>query len=275
MKAMAFEQVGKNEWHFKESKRLYNAFEILSGAEELKDNGYLEEAAEEFRKLIKKVPECIEAYNNLYLCHLYLGHNFEAFAVLEATVDLFISLIPQKFIDEEHCLTWGFLENRPFMRLYANLGLEYEKRGKFLEAKTIFDRLLKWNPNDNQGMREVAFHCNIELKLFEEALNICDRYSGDALPSILFGRPLVLIMLGKNKEAEKALRLAIKYYSKIAIELLNKNHKPPVNFDENYIAMGSDGEAYLYWKDFGQYWEQTPGALTLLSNVVKRGVTKC
>lgn len=269
MNKMIFEQVGHNEWCYKESKSLHNILNALSAAEDLKDDGYLEEALAEFRKIIKKVPECIEAYNDLYLCHLYLQHDFEAFSVIESAVDLFLPLIPRKFLDEVHCLPWVFFENRPFMRLYANLGLEYVKKKRFAEAKIIFDRLLTWNPYDNQGIRENVILCHIELGLLNDALKVCHCYPEDSLPGLLYGTPLLYIMLNKLNEAKEALKIAIECSPKIAKELLRPTHKPPKVLREDFITLGGDDEACLYWKDYGKFWNETPAALDLLKELSK------
>ena len=267
MEKIIVEQVGEKEWCFKESMLLDKNFDVLHAAEELKDDGYHEDAIEEFRKIIRKVPECIEAYNDLYFCHLYLKHDYEAFAVLETAVNLFLPVIPEQFIEGEHCLPWVFLENRPFMRLYANLGLEYLNKARFAEAKIIFDRLLSWNPHDNQGMRENVIKCNLELKLFDDALDVCNRYEGDGIAGICYGRPLLLVIFDQMKEARKALESAIKYMPKIAKELLKIKHKPPKSVNNAYITLGGDDEAYLYWKVFGKYWNQAPKALALLKEL--------
>jgi tetratricopeptide (TPR) repeat protein len=267
---MIFEKAGDNKWCYKESKRLKGVFDSLLAAEELKEAGYIDEAVDEFRKIIKKVPECVEAYNDLYVCHLYLGNDFEAFSVLESAVNLFLPLIPKVLFDEKHCIPWGFLENRPFMRLYANLGGEYKNRKRFAEAKVIFDRLLKWNPNDNQGVRENALLCDIELKLFNEALELCHHYPEDIMPGILYGRPFLLVILGNEQGAKKELEPAIKYCPKVAEELLKSTHRPPKNLHEGYITVGGDDEAYFYWKDFGKYWEQTPAAIKLLADMIQK-----
>jgi tetratricopeptide (TPR) repeat protein len=265
-----FTPVGENSWRFAESKQLRNITQRLDNAEELKDEGYIEQAIDEFRAIIKKVPECIEAYNDLYLCHHYLGNNFEAFAVVKIAIESFLPSIPTVLFAKDQRLEWGCLENRPFLRLYANLGLESLRLKNFNEAKVIFDRLLNWNLGDNQGMREPALRCNLELGLLDDALDICDRYSGDMLSGISYGKPLILLMQKRAEEAQQALMIAIEYQPKVAQELIKTNHKKPNSLQPGYVTMGGDDQAYLYWKDFGKFWKCVSEANKLLKKCLKK-----
>jgi tetratricopeptide (TPR) repeat protein len=261
-----WELVGEKEWRFNETKQLNKIVERLNNSEELKDDGFFDQAIDEFRAIIKKVPEYIEAYNDLYLCHNYLGNSFEAFAVLELATKRFLSLMPKTLFEKGQRLEWGWLENRPFLRLYANLGLEYLKINSVSEAKIIFDRLLSWNPNDNQGIRELALSCNLELGLLDDGIAICNCYPDDMLPGTLYGRSLILFMQNQKEAAQKALMQAIEYQPKVAKELIKTKHKPPKNIESGYVTMGGDDQAYLYWKDFGKFWEKESGAIKLLKN---------
>ncbi len=48
---------------------------------------------------------------------------------------------------------WGFIENRPYLRGLSNLALVLAEQKKWAEALAIHKRMLKLNPNDNQGVR--------------------------------------------------------------------------------------------------------------------------
>ena len=53
-------------------------------------------------------------------------------------------------------LPWLMIDNRPFLRAYHGLALKLPKRGKVERALEMFLQLLDWNPNDNQGVRELV-----------------------------------------------------------------------------------------------------------------------
>jgi tetratricopeptide (TPR) repeat protein len=50
-------------------------------------------------------------------------------------------------------LPWGMINNRPFLRCLHGLGLCEWRLRRLLEAEQIFERILRLNPNDNQGVR--------------------------------------------------------------------------------------------------------------------------
>ena len=53
----------------------------------------------------------------------------------------------------EGVLSWGHVDNRPFLRCLHGYGLCCWRLGRFDEAERVFDRLLWLNPSDNQGAR--------------------------------------------------------------------------------------------------------------------------
>ena len=50
-------------------------------------------------------------------------------------------------------LSWGWIDNRPFLRCMHGFGLCLWRLSRFEEARNIFDRMLWLNPSDNQGVR--------------------------------------------------------------------------------------------------------------------------
>ena len=50
-------------------------------------------------------------------------------------------------------LPWGFIDNRPFLRCLHGFGLCLWRLERFEEAEQVFDRMLWFNPSDNQGAR--------------------------------------------------------------------------------------------------------------------------
>jgi len=52
-------------------------------------------------------------------------------------------------------LSWGLIDNRPFLRCLYGYGLCLWRLKRFEEAAVVFDRILWLNPSDNQGARFV------------------------------------------------------------------------------------------------------------------------
>jgi tetratricopeptide (TPR) repeat protein len=50
-------------------------------------------------------------------------------------------------------LVWGRIYNRPFLRCLHGYGLCLWRLGRLAEAAQTFERILSFNPNDNQGIR--------------------------------------------------------------------------------------------------------------------------
>jgi len=50
-------------------------------------------------------------------------------------------------------LLWGRIYNRPYLRALHGQGLCLWRLGRFEQARQVFDRILAFNPNDNQGVR--------------------------------------------------------------------------------------------------------------------------
>jgi hypothetical protein len=50
-------------------------------------------------------------------------------------------------------LLWGMIDNRPFLRCLHGLGLALWALKRNTEALAVFERMLRLNPSDNQGVR--------------------------------------------------------------------------------------------------------------------------
>jgi hypothetical protein len=55
--------------------------------------------------------------------------------------------------DFDGLLVWARVDNRAFLRCMHGYGLCLWRLGDFAAAKTVFERILSFNPNDNQGVR--------------------------------------------------------------------------------------------------------------------------
>lgn len=269
MKNNLVKKCADNSWVFVDRNIKSTRLKKLNQAEELMDIGLLDEALELLRELIITEPHLIEAYNDLFLVHKYAQNNFEATAVLEKANNMLLALLPEEMFHNEALLEWGWHENRPFMRLYANLGFEYLSQKKYELALGIFSQLLQWNPDDNQGIRESILICFFELGLLEKALSVCNKYPEDILAGVLYGKPLILLFQRKNEEANELLRFAISDKPKVAQELLKSKHHRPLEMREGIITVGGDDEAYLYWEMFGKYWDKISHGRSILRRLVQ------
>jgi len=163
-------------------------------------------------------------------------------------------------------LPWGCLENRPALRLIQHAiwdTADIEQR----IARTEW-LVFTLNPNDNQGMREELLHECLDRGQAERAWKVCERYPGDMLTGMLYGRALTLFMLGRRAEADDALRQAIAEAPEVAKILKQKTPRSPQKIAE-FVAARSRDEAWLYCLRNKRVWEKSGGD-EWLRGVMKR-----
>ena len=112
-----------------------------------------------------------------------------------------------------------------------------------MAAKKIFEDIVEMNPDDNQGIRDLLCSCYFALGDNESVLKLCKKYEDDAMPALMFGRVLVLFMLGRLDEARRALLEAAKYGANVAMEIMEKKHKVVKTNEHGYTVSGSPYEA--------------------------------
>ncbi|MDZ4255145.1 MAG: SEC-C metal-binding domain-containing protein [Sulfuritalea sp.] len=164
-------------------------------------------------------------------------------------------------------LEWGWLENRPALRLLAGHIDQLEDDGERL-------RLLEWlvttlNPNDNQGLRENLARMMILRGRAADALALCERYPDDGLGAMLYARVLALHRLGRLDAAAAALAEARRHGPKILKTLIAARPRMP-ELDVDTVTIGGDDEAWYYRMDWLFLWQELD-ALTWLKKTAKAG----
>jgi tetratricopeptide (TPR) repeat protein len=257
----------KNEWHFQFPRLDDRVYDMFHQALEEFDAGNLGKAERSIRLLLEGYPEFVDAYHHLAMILDKTRRHKQARQVWESAVRIGLDAFPNTFKRNRHRLPWGILDNRPFLRVYHSWGLQLFEEEKVEQALAVFNEILSFNPNDNQGIRALVIDCHFHLHQPEKVLAICRRYAGDTMEEVLYGRPLALFQLDRELEARMALRDAIQILPNVAKELLKKTHRPPRNLNFNYVTHGGADQAYYYWEHNGQHWTNTKGALDLLSSV--------
>lgn len=160
-------------------------------------------------------------------------------------------------------LEWGWLENRPALRLLGRL-IELE-RGSAEALELLEWLVLTLNPNDNQGFREELLHGYAAAGRLDAALDLLARYPDDMLGAMRCGRILVLHLAGRHEEAAAALAEAKRESPKI-LQTLLADDPPLPELGPDLMSLGGEDEAWYYRMDWHQVWLQT-GALDWLSRV--------
>ncbi|MCA3633143.1 MAG: tetratricopeptide repeat protein [Methylobacterium sp.] len=102
------------------------------------------------KKLVEKHPAYLDAHAHLGFALLKLGKSKAALEACETGVSIGRALVPENY---DGLIEWGRHENRPFLRMMHASTLALLAAKKRPQAIERMERLLKWNPGDNQGLR--------------------------------------------------------------------------------------------------------------------------
>jgi len=224
------------------------------------------EKAEELGNMIIRKLACqfdiYSALSDYYVGEERMGEAIEIQIVAIKEFDVILQNIP-----EELKFEWGFLENRSFLCFMAEIGFKMFENCDYVRSRNIFERLLKLNPEDNQGIRTILPKVYFELGEYEKVLELAESYDKDILPALGFAKVIAYLNLGRYEEAEKALYKVSERHPKVVTELLKKKHQKPSNHIEGFISIGGDDEAYNYYLYYGKYWKGNAKAMKLLKKV--------
>lgn len=162
---------------------------------------------------------------------------------------------------------WGIIETRPYMRALHLLGLEYIRRAELNEAKSVFQHMLKLNPNDNQGVRYLLLNLLLQIGKPKDASKLHKKYKNESSAFWGFGGALLAFMeSGEGAVANKRLAEAREINSHVT-PYLSGQKKLPKQLPDHY-SPGQDSEAQCYLAEAMASWQSVPGALGWLKGEV-------
>jgi tetratricopeptide (TPR) repeat protein len=217
------------------------------------------------KKALTISADCADAYNLLA----------EETAKVDEAIDLYRKgveagerALGKKAFKEDVGHFWGLLETRPYMRARAGLAQGLWEAGRREEAVEHYWELLRLNPNDNQGIRDILMPCLIELGRDEDAEKLYKKFKGDCMAVWKYSRVLLdLLKHGESPEAEKSLKIALGGNHHVPAYLLGRKKMP--RSLPPYYGLGDDNEAVLYVHGNRAAWKALPGALKWLADKVK------
>ncbi|MEI1248799.1 hypothetical protein [Rhizobium aouanii] len=124
----------------------------LDAALDRRERGNLSQAKylAALRAIVERHPHFIDGHAHLGYALLEQGKPTAALEACLRGLQLGEDAIPGGFAGT---IEWGFLENRPFLRAAHGAMLCHLHLGQRKEALTLMEKMLSWNPNDNQGIR--------------------------------------------------------------------------------------------------------------------------
>ena len=160
-------------------------------------------------------------------------------------------------------LEWGFLENRPALRLLVKYAFWLQEQGQRERALHRMEQLLRLNPNDNHGIRCILSRAYLERGDDAAMLELYRRFEDDIHVEIPFGAALAHYRRGEKAMAQKALLQGHRCNRHVIPMLTAKRPKRP-KLDPHGITLGGRDQAWLYREFMLDLWRATPGALEWL-----------
>jgi tetratricopeptide (TPR) repeat protein len=218
------------------------------------------------RKALEISPDCADAY--VLLAEETASSLTDALNLYRQGVEAGERALGKDAFEEDVGYFWGVLETRPYMRARAGLAECLWASGKHDEAIEHYKEMLRLNPNDNQGIRDLLMPRLIEMERDEEAEALFNEYLDDGMASRIYSRALLdFRKMGDSEISRKSLAAAVKKNKHIPAYLLGRK-KMPRSLPE-YYSPGAETEAVFYTKENLEAWKITPGALEWLLHQTK------
>lgn len=222
------------------------------------------------RKALAVSPDCAAAY---LLLAEHDSHPAKRKALLEQALAAgWRAIAPEMLAEyEREGLFWGRVETRPYMRAAAALAEMAMVMGNRRSAIAEYQRLLRLNPGDNQGLRYLLAHCLLEEQtdLARDALDdLLASYPDDGACCWAYSAALLAFQRGKSSEHANSLlarALAVNHF--VPKYLLGD--KPMPGTLPTHIVMGDDSEAVDYCLFAINAWVQTPDAIAWLQSCLR------
>jgi tetratricopeptide (TPR) repeat protein len=150
---VSFEVLNADEGVFRyPSEPFDRVVDALDTAIERRNSGELSAKAyvAALERLVEEEPDFVEGYAHLGSAWYEQGKPKKALEACLRGLTVGNRLIPEGFAGR---IEWGHLENRPFLRALHGVALVYARLRRRQEAAAMMERMLAYNPNDNQGVR--------------------------------------------------------------------------------------------------------------------------
>lgn len=245
---------GDREWVFPDQDTTEEIYEMFDMAVDLMDESRYGSAKSMLKDLLKLKSDHIDAIHHLAIIEDRKKNKERSRVLWEQGVEIGRSAIPKRFKRGSSRIPWSYLENRPFLRCLHGYAWALREDGRMNEALDAFKEILDYNPDDNQGARDILMDMYLEKLRYGDAVELAARYDDDASPSIMYGKALALFLLGRKSEADETLLEALSFNTKVAQELMKKKHTKTIGPIQGCITVGGWDEAYEYWETQGKYW---------------------
>ncbi len=160
-------------------------------------------------------------------------------------------------------LPWEHEANRPALRLYRRLALQWLEVGHPDAAVELCRRLLRLTPEDPLDMRCPLVDHYLRAGHDEEALAVCAAFEDDTTPEVMYGRILAHFRLQQIPEAERALHRAHQALPLVWAYLTGKLRRKP-QIVPGIVVHGGEDQAWSYRQNMLSTWRAVKGLLPWL-----------
>ncbi|WP_085431931.1 tetratricopeptide repeat protein [Escherichia coli] len=234
-------------------------------AEEISEKRYISG----LRHLAQKEPDFIDVH--AHLAYVFLEQDAPRKALNAALKGLAVAnrLIPEGFSGE---IIWMQPENRPYLRaLYAAI-LANMQLLRHHDAVMLIDKILAYNPEDNQGARWLLGPELLRAGNHKRALHILKEHAGEFSP-YWYEPGLLYFLNGEPVKAATALRRGFATNTYIAEMLCGNPHPFPLTMWHNFSA-GPD-VAEDYYATYSPLWGKHPETLLFVSWLYNHSAVLC
>lgn len=202
------------------------------------------------RKALENDIRCIDAYLLLAIHAETLAENL---ALLKEAVSVGDSLWAP-YMKRKDMVWWGFIGTRPYMRALHNLGLALEDAGQQPEAEKLYRKLIRLNPNDNQGIRCLLLRMYSTSGRIEDCRKLLRKYRKDY--HLEFFLAALWLDLSDNRDVSKRIAEINERNAFVLprltryLESGNWPHASP-----SAIRVGGEDEADCYAVEFQDAWK--------------------
>ena len=217
------------------------------------------EAAARVAKALEEDPGWIDGWLEHATLHDEMLEHETSQADRRRAFDIATAAIPR---DCKGPLPWIHVPNRPILRAIGAWAIERAERGDYAESAKLAKRLLKLNPNDNQGMRLILGPALRRSGSTDAAMRALAKTAPED-PGMRYELGLLQFERTRYVEAVTTLRRAMIENPYIADTLLTGETALPMPLSMGSNTADYDG-ARSYADLWGERWTATGGALPFL-----------
>ncbi|WP_026986137.1 tetratricopeptide repeat protein [Fodinicurvata fenggangensis] len=235
-------------------EELYEALDRRDGG-----NVTLSEYTATLKDIAERHPHFIDAHTHLGYVLLERGKPKLALQACLRGIELGEGAIPPGFAGT---IEWGFLENRPFLRAAHGAILCHLELGQRRKALALMEKVLAWNPNDNQGIRYLVGPEYLRTGETEKARTILEAEAAHYPP---YHYELGLLHFREDSLVSAVTSLRRGFTANVYIaEILNGNPDPTPRDIWHGTNFAEPELAHEYVGQCRQLWLDTPEAIAFL-----------